>query len=177
MLKLLSEGEIGIPGVTVSTERVDKGTAVAGGVAIVGDANGRPCAGVSDILCLFLKRAMKPLRPGPEVTGLCRGILNLLCSEPAVLGGLVVDSLCLELSLDTAWVGEAIPSDAGVIVSSPTFFARSDPLSLLKREVSFDVLLLFNFVSGSASRLLFVVETSFGIEISLGSTRLLIDDE
>ena len=64
MLKLLSEGETS-PGMTVSTERGDKGTAVA-----VGDVNGRSCAGVSDILCLFLKRAMNPLRPGPEFTGL-----------------------------------------------------------------------------------------------------------
>jgi hypothetical protein len=89
------------------------------------------------------------------------------------------DSLGLELSLDTALVGVAVPSDAGVTVSSPdetTVFERKDPLSLLKREPSFDVLLLFSFVSGRASRL-FDVETSFGIEISLGSTRLRIDVE
>jgi hypothetical protein len=45
---------------TVSAERGDK---------VAGDANGRSRGG-SDILCLFLKRAMKPLRPGPEVMGL-----------------------------------------------------------------------------------------------------------
>ena len=88
------------------------------------------------------------------------------------------DSPGLEFSLDAAGVGGAVPSEAEVIVSSPEaiFFTRNDPLSLLKRELSFDVLLLFSFVSGSPSRLC-VVETSFGIEISLGSTRLRIDDE
>jgi len=69
-LKLLSEGETGIVGVAVSTKRGDKGTAVTGVVAIFCGANGRSCAGVSDILCLFLKRAMNPFRPGPEFTGL-----------------------------------------------------------------------------------------------------------
>jgi len=95
-----------------------------------------------------------------------------------VLGSLVFDSLGLVLPPDI-WVGEVAPRDAGVIVSSPeeaTFFTRNDPLSLLKRELSFDELLLFSFVSDSASRLC-VVETSFGIEISLGSTRLRMDDE
>jgi len=105
--------------------------------------------------------------------------LNLLCSAaPAEFGGLAFDSIGLVLLPDT-WVGEATPRDAGVIVSSPeeaTFFTRSEPLSLLKRELSFDELLLFSFVSDSASRLC-VVETSFGIEISLGSTRLRMDDE
>lgn len=60
MVRLLSEGEAGNPGMTVSAERGDK---------VAGDANGRSRGG-SDILCLFLKRAMKPLRPGPEVMGL-----------------------------------------------------------------------------------------------------------
>jgi len=66
-LKLLSEGETGIVGVPV---RGDKGTAVTGAEAIACGANVCSCAGVSDILCLFLKRAMNPLRPGPEFTGL-----------------------------------------------------------------------------------------------------------
>jgi hypothetical protein len=77
-------------------------------------------------------------------------------------------------------LGGVVLIDAGVTVSSPeetTFFTRKDPFSLLNREPNVEVEpLLLRFVNGNASKLV-VVETSLGVEISLGSTRLRIDPE
>jgi len=71
---------------------------------------------------------------------------------------------------------------SGIMVSSlddPRVFARRDTVSLLNREPSLEVLvLLFEFTEGERSGIastLVVVDTSFGVDIWLGSTRLRMD--
>jgi len=80
--------EAGLFGMTVSAERGAGETGVTGAVAGVAITTGRSVGGVSDILCLFLKRAMKPLRPGPaEAGGVGTEVLNLGWSEGPLEAG------------------------------------------------------------------------------------------
>src|SRR6266545_453836 len=79
-LALLS-GDAGLPGTSVSAERGAGETGVTGAVTGVVGTMGRS-VGVSDVRCLFLKRAMKPLRPGPaEAGGVETEVLNLVWLE------------------------------------------------------------------------------------------------